>query len=233
MKNRYLVFLIIIFCCSGCHADYSLNIDKVDSIVEDVALNATTDMDRSRFKDYKSYLPITYGMDDISAFQKRLDGVEYYHLSKKDDNMSFHYDKFNVKKLNQDMFARSCYKYVTVMEQKKSSELLLSTSKEFLCFERYDTLEDVTVSITSKYKLKDTNADEVNGHTYRWFITKGNADNKYLYLLLDTTVRELTLWDRIMEGEFTNTFTIFLAIALIGGFILFLLKKKGDRKNKI
>ena len=81
--------------------------------------------------------------------------------------------------------------------------------------------------------MKGTNADSVNGHVYIWNINRSNYHDKYIYLLLDTSKRDLTLWERILEGEFTNLFTISLLLLVIGGFIYFILKMKGDYKNRI
>ncbi len=235
MKKNILLFVFIVLCCTGCHVDYHLNIDTVNSMEENIILNGTSNDDIKKINSFNEFVPIDIIADDYSAFQKKLDGIDYYSILRKDNSLNFIYDRFNVKKLNDSMFARSCYQYVTVMEggRGKSSELLLSTSNKFLCFDRYDNLDDVTVTITSKYKLKKTNADVVDEHKYTWNINKENANDKYLYLLLDTTVRELSLWDRIMEGEYTNVFTVSLVIAFIGGIVYLILKKKGDRRNRI
>ena len=233
MKKIWLIILVLFL--TGCSVNYELDIGRDVRLIENVNLSANTNVDVEKINAFDYYVPIDYTNDDPSVFEKKFNDIDYYDITKKADNssLSFSYDKYDVNQFNYNMFAKSCYQYVTVMNQNNNKELLLSTSRKFLCFDKYDNLDDVTVTITSKYKLKETNADEVDGHTYRWFITKGNADNKYLYLLLDTTVRELTIWERILEGEFTNTFTIFLVVFVVGGIIIFLFKKKGDRRNKV
>ena len=232
MKKRIL-FLIVILCCTGCHVDYHLNIDNVNVIKNNVNFSINSSADVVEFEKFQYYIPIDYRMNDGAVFEKRIKDISYYNLNKSDKKLNFFYRKFDVTQLKNEFFSHYCYQYVTVMNQDKDKELLISTSREFLCFDKYDNLDDVTVTITSKYKLKDTNADEVSRHTYRWFINKENAKDKYLYLVLNTDEKDLNLLERIIEGDFTNTFTIFLTVFVIISIIIFLFKKKGDRKNRV
>ena len=232
--KKMIMLLIFAFLITGCSVNYELNIDKQLNLSENIVMNATTDRDVQKILDFNQYIPVNIEFDDPKIFKEKADGVQYYSINKKSDNSSLKFNySYDVDEFNFNIFAKSCYQYVTVMDQDNEKELLLSTSREFLCFDKYDNLDDVTVTITSKYKLKETNADEVSRHTYRWFINKGNAKDKYLYLLLNTGEKDLNLWERILEGDFTNTFTIFLAVFLIGGIIIFLFKKKGDRRNRV
>ena len=223
------------FLCSGCHAEYKLDIDRSLVMKEEVSL-VGNDTDKARFDEFNYYLPVSFDADDFGAYEKKLAGVNYYSVHRGDNLLNFKYDH-NIDSINLDMFARSCYEYVTVMKneskKEKKKDLILSTSSKFLCFDRYDTLEDVKVVITSKYKLKDTNADEVEKHKYTWYINKDNYNDKYLYLLVDLNKRDLTFWERVLEGEYFNIFTLFLGILLVGLLIGYLFKKIGDRKNKI
>ena len=235
MNNKYLLIIIVIaFLCSGCSVDYNIDIDKKLDFVEDINLNSTSDEDTQKIKEFNSFVPINVEADDSAVFEKKYDDIEYYDIRKSNENnkLIFNYVS-NIDKFNNDMFARSCYQYITLMKKNEDKDLLLSTSRKFLCFDKYENLDDVTVTITSKYKLKETNADVVENHKYTWYINKDNADNKFVYLLLDITDRDLTLWERILEGEYVNIFTISLLLLVIGLVIYFILKKKGDRKNKI
>ena len=232
MKIKYFFLIICLFLLSGCSVDYHLNIDKDFSFNETVVMSASNEADISVISSYNSYLPINVDADDSVLFENKIDGVEYYELKKTTDNsrLKLYYD-FDYEKFNHSMIANSCYQYVTVMKDGK--DLILSTSREFLGFDVYDNLENVKVTLTSTYKLNETNADETDGHNYIWYITRENANNKYLYLSLDTTKRDLTLWEKLKEGEYTNIFTISVLLFLIGLLIYYILKKKGERRDKI
>ena len=233
MKKNIVLFFLIILSCTGCHVDYRLNVDNLERISENVSLTADNEDDRTQFTDFKKFVPIDKEADDYSIFESKVDGVNYYDIFRDSNSMKFRYNNYNVDTLNKGMLSHQCYKYVTIMNNSDDREFLLSTSREFLCFDKYDNLEEVDVHIISKYKLKETNADSVNGHEYVWNINRSNFKDKYLYLLLDTSKRDLTLWERIVEGEFTNMFTISLLVLVVGGIIGFILKKRGDYRNRI
>ncbi len=230
MKKNILIYIFLMFFMTGCSVDYRLDIDRNLSLKENINIFKNNDLDVKSIEEFNYNVPINIEADDLSIFEKRVDGIDYYYQKKSEDKINFSYD-FNISQFNYDMFVRSCYQYVTVMNE--NDELLLSTSRKFLCFDKYDNLDDVTVTIYSKYRLKDTNADEASNRTYKWYLNKENANDKYLYLLLDTKHRDLTLLERISEGEFVNMFTISLVLFVVVLIVCFIFKKKGDRKNKI
>lgn len=234
MNKKFLLIIVIAFLCSGCSVDYNIDIDKQLDFIENINLKSTSDDDIQQIKEFNSFVPINVESDDPSVFEKKFDDIEYYNIkkSKENDRLSFDYVS-NMDKFNSDMFVRSCYQYLTLMKKNDDKDLLLSTSRKFLCFDNYDNLDDVTITITSKYMLKETNADVQEKHKYVWYINKDNYDDKYIYLLLDLEHRDLTLKERILEGEFINMFTIALFLFVIGIVIYFILKKKGDIKNKV
>ena len=237
-KKNLFIIIIATFLCSGCSVDYNIDIDKQLDFVENINLKATSDSDSQQIKEFNSFVPVNVDSDEASVFEKKFEDIEYYDIKKADNNNKLTF-KFvsNMNKFSNDMFARSCYKYVVLTEKKdeksKKRELLLSTSRQFLCFDNYDNLDDVTITIKSKYKLVETNADVQEKHKYTWYITKDNANDKFIYLLLDLKTRELSLWERIQEGEYVNMFTISLVLFLVGLVVWFLFKKKGDIKNKV
>ena len=237
MKRIWFVFLVILL--TGCSVNYEVDIDRDVILKENIHFNANNDTDIEKIKEFNYYVPIDYTNNDSSIYEKKAKDIKYYSIFKNRDNSSlvFKYNKYNVDNFNYNMFGKTCYKYVTLMKnvdkKAKKKELILSTSRQFLCFDNYENLDDVNITITSKYKLKETNADIQERHKYTWNITKENANGKFIYLVLDLNTRELTLWERIQEGEYVNMFTISLVLLLISSVIWFLLKKKGDIKNKI
>ena len=231
MNKRFIFILLFTFLITGCKATYKLDINSQSTINLDVSYSASDSNDIQIFKNYSKYVPVNIEFDDPSAFEKKLDDVEYYTIKKGNDYMDFRY-RHDIDSINYDMVARSCYKYITFMK-KDDSELLLSTSKDFMCFKKYDNLDDVTFIVTSKYKLKETNADEVETHKYTWHINRENANDKNIYLLLDFTTKDLTLWERIMNGEYFNVFTLFLSIIIIVGIGYLFIRRKNKKINRI
>ncbi len=232
MKVKYCFLIVCLMLLSGCSIDYHLDIDKNLYFDESVVMNASSDADISAIMSYNEFLPIDREADDPFVFKNKIDGIKYYKMEKSKDNskMRFSY-KFDDQLFNKSLIVNSCYKYITSM--KVDNNLILSTSREFLGFDVYDNLDEVKVTLSSTYKLNETNADEVEGHNYIWYITRENANNKYLYLSLDTSVRNLTLWEKILEGEYTNIFTVSVLLFIVGMGIYWFFKKKSERRDKI
>ena len=239
MKNRFLLFVIAIFCLSGCSVDYHLNIDDIDSFEESISMNANTSDDIEQFANFDEFIPIDYRADDFSVFEKKFPRVSYYDFSRNSDNsnIKFSFD-YDMEKFSNGMFINGCFEHIAVMKKNlnkdaKYTELQLSTSNKFLCFDQYDNLDEVTVEITSLYDLKKTNADEVSTHKYVWHFRRGDSDGKYVYLLLDLKGRKLTLWEKFLNGDFYTPFTLSVFLFILGIIVFFILRKIGEGRNKI
>lgn len=229
-KSIYLLLIILLL--TSCKVEYHLDVDKSLELVENIRLISTNEIDTEKIATFNQYTPINIEIDDISAYKEKKKDIEYYDFKKGKDNtqIEFNYN-YNIDKFNNNIFANNCYEYVTTTQ--KDNILILSTSKEFLCFDKYDNLEEVTVIIKSKYKLKETNADEKKKHEYIWNITKSNQNNKYLYLSLDTTKEDLTFLEKLKEGAYLNIFTLSVILFIIGVIIYSFLKKKGQKRDEI
>lgn len=238
MKNKCLLFFVIVLCCTGCHVDYNLNIDNDLNLDEAVVLQADTSSDAERIEKYDEYLPVDYNSDDYSSFDKKLPNMKYYSIKKSKDNssMSLKY-KFDISQFNEGMIAKSCFKYITVMKKKKGEgrygALLLSTSNRLQCMDNYENLDQVAIHISSKYKLIESNADEVTHHNYTWYYDRSNYTNKHIYLLLDIKEKDLTFWEKFLEGEYFNSFTVTLFIFIVVGIVIFILRRWGIERNKV
>ena len=112
------------------------------------------------------------------------------------------------------------------------NNLILSTSRINKAFERYDNLNSVTINITSRYKLVDTNADTHSKYKYTWVVDRTNYNNKYLYLSLDTSNRKKTVSEEVND---TGIFAYLPLILIIVGVIVvgWLVVKKGDKRNQV
>lgn len=226
---KKIILLLFIFLLSGCSVQYNLDIDKTLTLSENVTVNASTEDEYEIIKNY-GYLPLDINMDDPSVFEQKVDDVEYYDITKTKDKIKFSYTYDQDKYIN-SLFARGAYEFISVSEPE--GELVLSTSKEFLLFDTYDNLDEVKVTINSKYKLIKSNADIEERHSYTWIINKENAYGKNIYLRLDTTKEDLTFLEKLKNGDYTSTFTISIIVFLVGIIIYFIIKKIGDKRNKI
>lgn len=232
MRNNKLLFLfLLLLFCSGCSVEYNLDIDKNDKFQEVVEITAEDGNDIEKIQNYQVYLPIDNNADDASVFQNKVNGVSYYVQKKSPsyDKLKFsylhHFDTFQ-----RDYITNSSYEYVTLTKDKEN--LILSTSRINKAFERYDNLNSVTINITSRYKLVDTNADTHSKYKYTWVVDRTNYNNKYLYLSLDTSNRKKTVSEEVND---TGIFAYLPLILIIVGVIVvgWLVVKKGDKRNQV
>ena len=232
MRNNKLLFLfLLLLFCSGCSVEYNLDIDKNDKLQEVVEITAEDGNDIEKIQNYQVYLPIDNNADDASVFENKVEGVSYYDQKKSPsyDKLKFsylhHFDTFQ-----QDYITNSSYEYVTLTKDKEN--LILSTSRINKVFERYDNLNSVTINITSRYKLVDTNADTHSKYKYTWVVDRTNYNNKYLYLSLDTSNRKKTIREEVND---TGIFAYLPLILIIVGVIVvgWLVVKKGDKRNQV
>lgn len=236
LKKNILLLLLIIIPLTGCTVEYKLDIDENIKLHENITITPIIDTEINKIKAYNSYIPINIDIDEEAAFKKKYKDLKYYKYKKDNNNNMIIKSSHDINQFNTSRFANSCYEYIALSKTKTKEEkenLLLSTSKKFLCFDMYEELDEVKITITSTYKLKETNADEVKRHTYSWNINRSNKDNKVIYLLLDTTEQDLNFWERLKNGEYTNIFTISLLLFIIGIIIYGYLKRKSIKRDEI
>lgn len=230
-NGKFLFLLLILMICSGCSAEYNLNIDKDDKIKEIITLSAEDGNDIEKIQNYQVYLPIDNNTDDASVFQNKLNGVSYYEQKKSTsyDKLKFSY-LHNFDTFQRDYITNSSYQYVTIT--KDDNQLILSTSRINKAFEIYSNLNFVTINITSRYKLVDTNADTHSKYKYTWVIDRENYNNKYLYLALDTSNRKKTASEEIND---MGIFSYLPLILIIAGIIVigWLVVKNGNKRNQV
>ena len=230
MKKYFVV--LCLFLVTGCTVEYHLDIDEELNFKEKTNLISVTSLDANKIKEFTYNIPVDIEIDELGAFEKKVKGISYYDVKKNNNNdlLSLEH-KFDINSINNSYVVRSCYEYVTVMTRNDDKELLLSTSNKLLCFKQYDNLDEVKIVISSIYKLKETNADSIDGHNYIWNVNKDNYSNKYIYLLLDVTETDLTFWEKVLRGEYTNICVVsvlIFVVCLLGYFILKGISKKRD-----
>lgn len=231
-KSKILLSIIVLVFCSGCTVNYDLNINRINDISENVMLSATDGNDIAEFADFNSYIPIDKNADDSGVFDSKVDGVEYYtqKINSSSDKLLFSYNHTNFNTFSNDYITNNAYKYVTITRNDDS--LILSTSKLNLAFDRYDNLDEVVVTITSRYKLIETNADSSEKYKYTWTIDRSNYDDKYLYLSLDTSERKNTLTEDIEEMNlFAYLPLIIIIVVIVVAVWLFI--KRSEKKNQV
>ncbi|MDD6879364.1 MAG: hypothetical protein PUD59_03940 [bacterium] len=131
---------------------------------------------------------------------------------------------FNSNNYGKSSIANSCYSQFNFLSN--NDVYILSTNNEFLCFS-YEGLENVTIHINTNHKVKQSNADNIEGNDYYWNINKSNSNNKSIYF-------EYYKDDYVFDSNKVVKITI-IVLSIVGVIfiiILFLLKRKNNN-NKI
>ena len=230
MKLKHISIIFLILLLSGCNVEYKIDLDKNLNIEENIKLIPTTTEDEEKFKEFNSFIPINKEVDDFETLEKKQKDIKYYNQKKNKSLIQFNY-RFNKDDYINSSFVNKAYEFISVTQLK--DELVLSTSKEFLLYEIYENLEEVKITINSKYKLIKSNADEEEKHSYTWIINKENAYEKNIYLKLDTTTEDLTIREKIENGDYLNIFTISIVLFIIGYFLYKIIQRKGNKRDQI
>ncbi len=220
MKEYKLVLLIIILLSlTGCSFEYNIKVNTNTITEENVIYIANTN--KNNIKQEVESLVNNYtgptnslGMYEQSVVEKNNEfGMSYKKT----------YDELT--DYNHSLSFSICYDNYKLIKEK--DKIVISTSKRFNCFNKYSELDDVTINIDSRLEVESSNADEVNGNIYTWNINKSNADNKPINIVLKPNTEQ-----KEKQRQLSVVLLVISAFILLG-IIVFLIRLKGKRKNKI
>jgi len=245
MKKLVIILFFIIF-VTGCDAEYNLTINKA-TIIEELEI---FEKDNSKWhssdnlfsKDYQEVIEDNLNYKLGIYFDEQLeDGLnnnpEYiFYKPKKIETkeklgISYNY-RFNVENYDRAYFPKSCFDNIKVYDD--SGYITLSTSTGFNCMGDEYGLSSLTINITTKYHVEDSNADSINGRTYTWKINEENYEEEKIYIKIDTKKLsnvKTTSKDEEKILKVFSTIGITLAILLIIVIIILVKKKKQIENN--
>ena len=198
MKIRYLLIVLLMIILSGCKAVYKLEF-KDDIFKEKISINA--DNDKIKYFSNNKFYAIMNGQSNFVEYKRKIKNNEV--------NFSHIYDGLDFV---DSTTLKTCFNAYNIIKEGKY--YILSTSKGISCATEEDTvlLDNLDVVIKSNHKLKETNADSVNGYEYTWHFNKDNYNEGRIYL---------KLYKDKYVFNYDNEFTI--KVVIIGVFILTIL----------
>ncbi len=229
MKIRNILFIIFCsFLCCGCDATYTINLDSKYNVKENIIVTGTSDYDKEEFSKFSWDIPLA--KSDFKVSDSKEKDTLYYKLKKENNGISLN-NGFSRNGYLQSTIANSAYEYVSIVDV--GNETIISTGSNFLLFDMYSNLDNVTIIIKSSKKLVETNADKVENHKYFWYLTKDNAINHDIYLKLNNKGDDRTFLEKILDDEYSNVFVFTGLVCIIGIFIFIFIKINGKYKNRI
>lgn len=234
-KVKNLIFiLVVVTSLSGCTATYNLDISS-NNFSESLNISSSS-INISTYFAPAYYNSISYDEYDVDVNQK-IDGIIYYNSTFDSSNVNFDY-KFTNKDFSRSNIANTFYSFFVFKkydynDDGKEDYYLLSTSNEFLAFDLYNQLTEVTIKIKNNHEVISNNADEIDGNTYIWYLTPNNISSINMVYNPDVIIDNRTFFQKLKDGDYTNIFTISILLFILGLIIYFILKKKGDSRNKV
>lgn len=218
-KYKLIVLMIILLTLTGCSFEYNIKIDTNTINEENIIYIPNTN--KYNIKQEVENLVSNYtgptnslGMYEQSVTEKN---NNFGMLYKKEYNKLYDY--------NNSLSFSICYDNYKLLKEKE--KIVISTSKKFNCFNKYNELDDVTINIESKLEVESSNADEVNDNIYTWHINRNNADNKPINIVLKPNT------EKIEKKKQFGVFLLVILAFILFGIIVLLIRLKGKRKNKI
>lgn len=188
--KKIIMLLTLVVLLTGCSANVNLTITS-SNIEEEVIVNAYSDASTTKqqvYSKFKKYIPVFVSspMSDTEPDVKQT-GIEYYSRKVHDlgSGYSFVYDyKYNFNDYKNARTVALGFDSKTIQRDPVEKTIMISTDSSGLnFFDQYSSLESVTVNIKTNYKVKENNADVINGNVYTWVLRKGTK--KSIYMLID------------------------------------------------
>ena len=219
MKKYLLILFLVILCTTGCEATYNLNItetgmtESVDFLVPDNKENQNI---------LKQYLSSTY-MAYYNMDRRESVNYEKKEISQKNKigmNLS---NTYRGDDLQKSSLLDKCYYQKSVI--KSDDEIIITTDGKTSCFykDQVKTLDKLVINITTDLKVTESNADKVEGHTYKWIIDETNYQNHPINIRMkivdkQTMSSNIVLW-------------IIIGGLIIAAFAIFTYIQRKNRKN--
>ncbi len=217
MKFKYFLLTCFVLLLSGCSFEYNVEITP-DNIGESNNIYIEN-VNKSNIEKNVYDLILKY----VGSFDEL--GVEKSKIIKKNDiyGMSF-YRNFNFSDYKNLSTFSLCYDNYKIVNN--GNRVVIATSKEFKCFDKFEELDDVIINITTDLDVISSNADYVDNNKYTWFINKDNANDKSISFIFDNN-------RKIKIEKSIGAFGIVVISLLVIGIIVIIIRLRGKRKNKI
>lgn len=226
MKFKFLIIILSLFLISGCKAEYNFTIND-ESISENLFI-------------YDSYDNLNNGNNDQKIEELALEfedferGYDFYNSSRKlekenRNRIGYRYNMdLDLNEYDALSIVRKCYEKVEI---NKGEKITINTSDEFLCFDYYKDLDDVTIKMSTDFKEVETNSNLNSDGEYIWNITKETAQNSPIKISIDTTSKEQN--SNSINFLKITIFGIVIITLLIIIFVILKINKKIKKNHEV
>jgi len=241
MSLKKIIFLILIIpILSGCSITYNLDISEAgfNEKFTIIQTNPNEKIDEYSIPSFFGKI----GYEDVNAnFLEKVDGIEYYNSEKTTNSnqleISYNY-KFNENNFKDSNIINTAYKTTIIKKYDHNNDgendyMLISTDNNFFLFEKFPRIERIKINIICHYEVISSNADEINKNIYTWYLDKDNIKPINIIYNPENIIDYRNLWQKILDGDYFNLFTISIILLIIIFIIYKILKKHIDKVDAI
>lgn len=198
MKIKILGILVLILLLTGCDANYYGEISENSFKERTTIIPDSSKKETVQNKNLESYLesfvgtniPSFYNADSYNGeTEGEKEGIEYYEISPFQNGIQASYN-FNLYNLHRSLAIKECFNEMNV--QKNETIYRINTNNYCKAFDKYSLLDHLTIDLLVNYDVLYSNADEVKGNHYYWYLDQNNYKNKSISLSFNTVQEDLS-----------------------------------------
>lgn len=228
--RKNICLLLVLFMLTGCSVTYDLDLDE--SMKESITAVDNYNSSHSVLYDVYSTKPIPLSKNNsiLDESDDKLAGVSYYLVNDVSDENNFGLSFSG--NFNNDIELKDSYMlYFGVGNFNYSTEenkIFIRIPSGIKLFEQYPDLSLIKVNIKTKYKVIQSNADEVNDNVYTWIITRNNYKNKAININVNTSNKP-----EISDDSMIRFAIVLVSIVVICTVIYFFIKWRFEKNNSL
>lgn len=218
MKKITLIFIIIL--CTACSANYDIIVS--DNSIEEKSSILINKNEEDYDKLISELNANLYGA--IESINNK-DSLLLQNIDNDNEYGINYYNKYNFNNYNQSILLKECYENVDVYIT--NGYLNINTSDNFKCFEYYNYLSNINITVKTEYKLSG-NYDRKDGNTYIWNIDKTNYSGKPIKLSIKINKNNISNQSNV--SKFFDIIIYLIIIIILVSFVVIYNKVKKSNK---
>lgn len=230
--KKILIILFLVIMISGCKVTYELKINNDLSVNEKVVASENTNRMLSRTNlDLNQSVKYLY---DIYKREDMEDGAYSITSASSTTNVTVNNSYKSIKEYTQKFNNEVFYLYNSY---DKKDDIIIDISQMKLldtkASNRY-VYDEIEVSIEVPFEVKDTNAEVINGNTYKWYVKSDTGEYKNIFIEFDGSKPKnsvsFSLGKKSVYVGYEWILLIVIVLAIITALIVIYIKNKKNNR---
>lgn len=217
--KKILILCLFIILLSGCSVEYQLEI-----VDDEISENRIVEYSDKISSPYQYTLDLFASADDngdILSYNRKKEFMNGFIVTNYYDDTSSYKEK--------SLLYGMCFESVSFEEDR--NYITLDLSGRFLCYNTLNEMDNFTFSVKTNHKGYEDNADLFKSNTYSWDISKEDASNTNIHLVLYKDKYVYNYDNKILK-RLGIVFSVICGTIVIGFLGYKFSLKISDRKNR-